>query len=148
MEAEDTDEFVRLAGALSKLGRGLRQSLALHARFEKERRDAAAEAADGPAPAAPTSPGRTPSSTPTSTRSSRSSAGRSASIPRNPLRGRTFRPLRLAAQSRRPRPRGRTATSCHPPILPRPLIPAKAGTQAEVGRGQATAWKAVGLDVR
>jgi hypothetical protein len=56
MEAEDTDEFVRLAGALSKLGRGLRQSLALHARFEKERRDAAAEAADGPAPAAPTPP--------------------------------------------------------------------------------------------
>ena len=58
MEAEDTDEFVRLAGALSKLGRGLRQSLALHARFETARRDAASEAADEPAPPAPADPRR------------------------------------------------------------------------------------------
>jgi hypothetical protein len=58
MEAEDTDEFVRLAGALSKLGRGLRQSLALHGRFEKTRRDAASEAVDKPASPAPADPRR------------------------------------------------------------------------------------------
>jgi hypothetical protein len=57
LEAEDNDDFVRLSGSLHKIGRGLRQSLALHARFEKERRDGAAEAArrlaQAPAPPAP-----------------------------------------------------------------------------------------------
>jgi len=57
LDADDTDEFVRLSAALSKLGRGLRQSLALHARLEKERREGGSEPVEAPAqPTAPPAP--------------------------------------------------------------------------------------------
>lgn len=57
LDAEDNDEFIRLSAALSKLGRGLRQSLALHARFEKQRREGGSEPLEAPAqPTAPPAP--------------------------------------------------------------------------------------------
>ncbi len=43
MEAETTDEFVKLAASLAKLGRGVRQSILMHDRLEGRR--VAAEAA-------------------------------------------------------------------------------------------------------
>jgi len=46
MEAEDNDEFVRLAGTLHKLARGVRQCLGWHAKLERERRADAARAAE------------------------------------------------------------------------------------------------------
>ena len=54
LAAEDNDEFVRLSGSLHKVARGLRQTLALHARFEKERREG------GPATREPTAPATLP----------------------------------------------------------------------------------------
>jgi hypothetical protein len=56
LAAEDNDEFVRLSGSLHKLARGLRQTLALHARFETERLDGAPAASEAPAPAPPAPP--------------------------------------------------------------------------------------------
>ncbi|WP_394764428.1 hypothetical protein [Phenylobacterium sp.] len=50
LAAEDLDQKVRLAGAVHRLGRGLRQTVALQARLA---RDARAEAAKPPAKAAP-----------------------------------------------------------------------------------------------
>ena len=57
MEAEDNDEFIRLSGSLHKIARGLRQSLALHARFERDRREGL-EGTPAPAEAAPLDPRR------------------------------------------------------------------------------------------
>ena len=37
LDAESTEDFATLTGALTKLGRSVRQSLALQAKFEKER---------------------------------------------------------------------------------------------------------------
>lgn len=54
LEAEDNEEFVRLSGSLHKLARGLRQTLALHARFENDR------LADAPAAGAEVAPAPTP----------------------------------------------------------------------------------------
>jgi hypothetical protein len=47
MEAETTDEFVKLAGSLAKLGRGVRQCVLMHDRLEGQRlrADAVAETA-------------------------------------------------------------------------------------------------------
>jgi len=50
MDAEDLDQKVRAAGAVHRLGRGLRQTLALQAKLA---RDARSEAAAAPAPEAP-----------------------------------------------------------------------------------------------
>ena len=44
MEAEDNDAFVRLSGSLCKVARGVRQCVAMHARLESDRRRQDAEA--------------------------------------------------------------------------------------------------------
>jgi len=58
MAAEDLDQTVRAAGAVHRLGRGLRQTLALQAKLARDgrsdaRADAAAAEAPTPAPQAP-----------------------------------------------------------------------------------------------
>jgi hypothetical protein len=52
LTAETTDEKVRLADAFHKVGRGVRQSLALHAKLERDAQAAEREAAAQAAPAA------------------------------------------------------------------------------------------------
>ena len=44
LEAETTDDFVKLTGALAKLGRGVRQSTLIHRKLETERLEAARRA--------------------------------------------------------------------------------------------------------
>jgi len=50
MAAEDLDQKVRAAGAVHRLGRGLRQTLALQAKLASEARNAAAAPARAPEP--------------------------------------------------------------------------------------------------
>ena len=52
LAAETTDEFVKLSGALVKLGRGVRQSTLIHRKLEAERLEAARRAQDAEANAA------------------------------------------------------------------------------------------------
>jgi hypothetical protein len=52
LEAETTDEFVKLTGSLAKLGRGVRQSILIHRKLEAERLEAARRAEDSAASAA------------------------------------------------------------------------------------------------
>jgi hypothetical protein len=49
LEAETTDEFVKLTAALAKLGRGVRQSTLIHRKLEAERLEAARRAEDSAA---------------------------------------------------------------------------------------------------
>jgi hypothetical protein len=44
LEAETTDDFVKLTGSLAKLARGVRQSILIHRKLETERLDAARRA--------------------------------------------------------------------------------------------------------
>jgi len=53
METDDLDQKVRAAGAVHRLGRGLRQTLALQAKLERDTRREDAEAAKAAAPPAP-----------------------------------------------------------------------------------------------
>ncbi|MGZ6019189.1 MAG: hypothetical protein ACXWKO_11005, partial [Phenylobacterium sp.] len=52
LEAETTDEFVKLTGSLAKLARGVRQSILIHRKLESERLDAARRADEAVARAA------------------------------------------------------------------------------------------------
>src|SRR3954454_24184090 len=55
MEADDLDQKVRAAGAVHRLGRGLRQTLALPAKLAQDARREAAEA-EAPTPPPPKPP--------------------------------------------------------------------------------------------
>jgi hypothetical protein len=61
LDTEDLDQKVRLAGAVHRLGRGLRQTLALQAKLA---RDARSEAAAKPAPEASVPPSSEPPAPP------------------------------------------------------------------------------------
>src|ERR1700760_3907950 len=52
LEAETTDEFAKLAASMTKLARGVRQSILLHRKLEGERLAAAQRADDAEANAA------------------------------------------------------------------------------------------------
>ena len=52
LEAETTDDFVKLTGSLAKLARGVRQSILTHRKLETERLEAARRADDAQANAA------------------------------------------------------------------------------------------------
>jgi hypothetical protein len=49
LEAETTDDFVKLTGSLAKLARGVRQSILIHRKLETERLEAARRADDAAA---------------------------------------------------------------------------------------------------
>src|SRR3954453_3239170 len=49
LEAETTDDFVKLTGSLAKLARGVRQSILIHRKLEAERLEAARRAEDSAA---------------------------------------------------------------------------------------------------
>jgi hypothetical protein len=51
LEAETTDDFVKLTGSLAKLARGVRQSILIHRKLEAERLEAARRAEDSAASA-------------------------------------------------------------------------------------------------
>ncbi len=56
LDAETADEMGAMASAFHKLGRCVRQTIALQARLEGQRLEAAAKAPASPTPAAPSSP--------------------------------------------------------------------------------------------
>src|ERR1700748_1514421 len=56
MDAEDLDQKVRAAGAVHRLGRGLRQTIALQAKLGRDARTEAAEREDAPEPEKPEEP--------------------------------------------------------------------------------------------
>ncbi len=61
LAAEDVGEKVKLAGAVHRLGRGLRQTLALQAKLARDARAEAANAKPAPAPQPPAAPAAPPS---------------------------------------------------------------------------------------